>query len=171
MTAETVGAELFVVRLLVTREALAAQTEERPVDVFQLDLETGCGCDFGRGVATVAFLCAMLAFQGEACLGAMVECLSVQRNEFEFRATMLRMTARTIRFARRAFVGARMEASAPFYPMSDFNVTFETFQTARSKIVARSAPCDAVEVRVRARQRTWGYLRPHNTAVEQTQGR
>ncbi len=96
VTAETVGAEPVLMRFLVAHRAFAPQAEEGPVEIGQLDLGTGCGCDPGRHMALFAWLRAMLAFQSETSLGTVIEILPVQRDEFEFRAAVFAMAARAI---------------------------------------------------------------------------
>ena len=152
VTAEAIGAELILMRLLVARCTLALQAKEGLVEIFQLDLGADCGCDLCRGMAALAFLLAVLAFQWEARLGAMIETLPVQRDEREFRTAMLDMAARAIRLAGRTFVGTRVKAHAHFYSALNLNVTFEALETARSKIVAGCALGDTLHLRVSARQ-------------------
>ncbi len=100
MTAQAIGAELLLVRLLVTRNALAAQAQERLVEVFHLDLRAGCGSDLSGFVALLAALFTMFAFQREACLLAVIEALAVKRDQGKSRPAMFRVTASAVRSAR-----------------------------------------------------------------------
>jgi hypothetical protein len=88
-----------------------------------------------------ALLLSMLSNQGKARLREVVELLAVQANERGCQPLVFLMTAPAIRFASRAFVGARVKPRLSFHPAPDLGVTLQTFETARggSKFVARHA--------------------------------
>jgi hypothetical protein len=80
-----------------------------------------------------AFLLSMLAGQGKARLGEVVEVLRVQTNERGCLPLMFLMTAPAIRFASRAFVCTRVKPRISFHPAPDLGVTLQTFETARGR--------------------------------------
>ena len=152
VTAKAVGSELLLMRLLVARSALASQAQEGTVEILQLYLGASSSCDLCRGMAALASLLAMLAFQSEAGLGTMIETVPVQGDEREFWAAMFHMAARAVRLAGGAFVSARVIARARCHSAPNLDVTFEAFETARSQIVAGCALSDTLQLRVSARQ-------------------
>jgi hypothetical protein len=79
-------------------------------------------------VATSALLLSMLAFQVKAGLDAMVKALSVERDECDLKAAMLRMTTGAI--SGDAFICARMKSFAGVYPAPDFHMAVEAFEAA-----------------------------------------
>ena len=159
VTAQAVGAELILMRLPVARHTLASETKEGPVEIFQLDFRTGCGCNPGCGMATLALLPAMLPFQSEACLGPMIEVFPVQSDEGEFRAAMFNVAARTILLADGTIVGPRVKALLAVHSALDLKMTFQAFETPRSKIVAGCALGNTLQVRMYRRQKARGNLR------------
>ena len=88
VTAEAIATELALMLILMTGSALTAQTEERSVQIFHLDLGPGAGGDLGRDMTVLAFLPSMLAGQGKARLRKVVEVLTVQANERESQPVM-----------------------------------------------------------------------------------
>ncbi len=158
VAAEAVWSELFLMRLLMARCALAAQTEEGSVKISHSDLRPGCSRDPVCRMATLASLFTMLAFQCEARPGTVIETPPVQGNELEPGSAMFWMAPSAIGRARGALVGAPVEARALFHPAPDLTVAFEAFQTARPEIVARSASGEAAQIGVSARQRAGRYL-------------
>jgi hypothetical protein len=90
-------------------------------------------------MAALAFLLSMLAGQRKACLGEVVEVLTIQANERGCLALVLLMTAPAIRFPNRTLVGTRVEPGLSFHPVPDLGMTLQTFETAhgRSKFVTR----------------------------------
>ena len=60
-------------------------------DVFYLDLGAGGGRDVCRVVAVCAVERTVRAHQGEACLGRMIESLTVQTNKREFSPIMFHL--------------------------------------------------------------------------------
>ena len=87
------------------------------------------GCD----VTFRTWLLSMLANQGKACLGEVVELLTVQTNERGCLPFMFLMTAPAIRLASRAFECTRVKPRASFHPAPDLDVTLQAFETARAR--------------------------------------
>jgi hypothetical protein len=130
VAAQAIGAELALMLILMTRGALTAKAEERPVQIFQFDLGTGAGWNMGCDMTFLAFLLSMLADQCKASLGEVVELLTVQANQRGCLPLMFLMTAPAIRFASRAFVGPRVKPRLSFHPAPDLEVALQTFETA-----------------------------------------
>lgn len=171
VTAEAVGAELVLMRLLVAVGTLAPQPQEGLVEIFHLDFGAARLRDLCGIVAAFAFLLAMLALQSETRLGAMIEALPVHGYKCEFRAAMFDMAARAIRLAHGAFVGSRVKACGRFYSALNLGVAFHAFEAPCSEIMAGGAFGDAVQLRVSARQRTRCNLRHGDTRAEKNHNR
>lgn len=97
VTFGAVFSELILVRLLVAGTTFASQTEEGLVEIFYPDLRTRGSCDPRRGMALLALQHTMFPFQDEADLLAVIKAVPVQGDKVEFRTSMFRMAARTIR--------------------------------------------------------------------------
>jgi hypothetical protein len=166
-----IGSELALMLIFVTASALTAKTEKRPVGIFKLDLGPGGGGNPGRGMTLLAFLLAMLAGQGEACLGEVVELLAVQENKRHFLPVMFLVTALAIRFASRAFVRAPVKPGLSFHSSPDLGVTLQTLESARgrSNIVTGGTFSHALQLLVRGRQRAGSELRRRQRAKRQRQ--
>jgi hypothetical protein len=130
VTAEAIVAELAQMRVLVTGGTLPAQTKERPVRVFQFDLGPGAGGDFGRNMTVLALLPQVLAGQGEAGLGQVVEFPTVQTNERESQSLMFFVTAPAIGFVGRPLVFTGVKTQTGVHSAPDLGVTFQTLQRA-----------------------------------------
>ena len=139
VAAETVCAELILMRLLMAGSTLTAQTQEGLVEIFQLNLRTGCPCYLSGVMTILTFLLAMLACQCKASLGRVIETFPVQRDKRDFGAAMLNMAASAIRFACGTVVGARVIPRARIHSALDLGMTLEALEAARSKIVAGGA--------------------------------
>jgi hypothetical protein len=81
VAAQTIGAQLALMLILMTCGALTAKSQERPVWIFQFDLAAGAGWNLVYRMTAPAFLLLMLTGQGKACLGKVVEFLAVQTNQ------------------------------------------------------------------------------------------
>ena len=152
VTAKAIATELARMRILMTCSTLTAQTEERPVQIFQFDLGPGASRDLGCDMAVFAFLPQMLAGQGKACLSEVVELPTVQTHERESQPLMFIMTSPAVRFANRALVRARVKPQAGVHPAPDFGMTFQTLQIAcaGSEIVTGSALSQTLQLLVSA---------------------
>jgi hypothetical protein len=116
------GAHLPPVRILVAGSALAAKSQERPVDILHFDLRPRAGCDVLGGVAALALLFAMLTLQDETRLGRMVKALAVQTGERKSETIMFHMTARAILLAVGNPVHARVISRVRFHPALNLDV-------------------------------------------------
>jgi hypothetical protein len=158
---QAIGAELALMLVLVAVQALAAKTEERPVQIFQLDLGLGSSGDMSGNVTLLALLLGVLAGQGKAGLGEVIELLTVEINQRSSLPLMFLMTTPAIGLAGKAFVVIRVKARVGLHPAADFGVTLETFEAAGSgsKLVTGRAFGHALQLLVSARQRAGRDLR------------
>ena len=88
-----------------------------------------------------AFLLLMLAGQGKAGLGEVIEFLAVQTNQRGCLALVFLMTAPAIGFAGRDLVDTSVKSRLGFHAAPDLGVTPQTLETARggSKFVTGAA--------------------------------
>ena len=89
----------------------------------------------------------MLAFQGHAGFGGVIETLALQADEGEFFAVVVRMASRAVRLAGRTLIFVRMKTGVGVKPALDLGMTFEALKTARSpagpEVVTGGALCYA----------------------------
>jgi hypothetical protein len=139
MAACAVRSLLSFVHISVARKALAAKTEKRMVEILDLDVRAGGGRNKLAHVALLAGKGLMLPFQRHTSFGGVIEALTVQSHQGEFRAVMLRVTAHAVRLAGGTLVLAGMITGMSIQPVPDLNVTFEALKaavsSARSEIV------------------------------------
>jgi hypothetical protein len=156
VAAQAIGAELALMLVPVTGQALTAKSEEGTVQILEFDLGAEGGCNLTSDVTFLAFLLLMFAYQGKACLGEMVKLLPVQNDQRHGLPFMFLVTTPAVRFAGQALVIVRMEPGVSFHPATDFGVTLQTLETARgcAKCVTGPAFGESIQLLVNPRQRS-----------------
>ncbi len=148
VAAETIGAELPRMLVLMAASAFSAKAEKRSVHIFQHDLGPGAGRNPGRSVTRFAFLLSMPASQSKARLGEVVESAAVKTNERNSLPLVFLVAAPAIRLLRRGLVRTRVKPNMTFHPAPDLGVALQTLECARacSKIVTRPALGHAIQL-------------------------
>jgi hypothetical protein len=124
------------------------------VEILDLDLRAGAGWYKLRHVALLAGQGLMLSFQGQARFSRMIEGLTVQSNQSELFAVVVRVASRAVRLAGGTLVLAGMITRVGVQSVLDLNVTLEALKAPvpcpRSKIVTRCALSHALVLLVSA---------------------
>jgi hypothetical protein len=141
VTALAIRSFLPPVQVLVTGSALPAKAEERVVEVLYLDFGARAGGNQFRHVTLLAGKGPVFPFQGHAGFGRVIETLTLQPDERELLAVVVRMASRTVRFAGGTLVFVGMKTHMSIQPALNLNVTLEALEAARPpawpEVVAR----------------------------------
>jgi len=154
MAARAIRSLLCPVHILVAGSALPAKAQKRMIEIFFLDLRARAGWYEFRYVALLARKGLVFPFQGHARFSRMIKGLTVQPDQREFFAVVVRVTSRAVRLAAGTLVLSRVVAGVGLQPMLDLNMTLEALKVpvarARPEIVARRAFSDALQLLVSA---------------------
>ena len=146
MAAHALLAQLPCMGILMAVRTFPAQSQEAPVWILQLNLRARWGGNVFECMATGAALFPMLPLKTESCLRGVVERLAVQLHQRELCAVVLHVTAHTIRFTRRRFIGFPVESASSLNSFLNLGVAFQTFEAAGAgaEIMTRGALRQAV---------------------------
>jgi hypothetical protein len=167
---ETIGPELALMPILMTKGTFAAEPQKRAVRIFQLELGANIGGDPGRRVTFLAGLLAVLAEQSVSRLGEVIELRAIQRDESGSRPVVFLVATQAVGLAFRALEILPVKAGMRFHPAADFRMAFQALEItiARSKRVARPALRHTLQLLVGARQRAGGYLRERRNGAQES---
>jgi hypothetical protein len=109
------------------------------VEILDLDFRASRDWNQFPQVALLTRQGLVLTFEGHAGFGRVIETFTLQPDEGEFFAVMIRMAPRAVRFAGGTLVFVRMKTRMSIQSAPDFNVTLKALEAAvsgaRSKIV------------------------------------
>lgn len=155
-----VRAKLISVGIAMTGRTLSPQSQERLIQVLQLDFRSSRGQDVGGIVAGRAGQLAVLAFQCKPGGAGMIKFLAIDLGEGELPAVVFEVAACAIHLRLRRVVRQGVVAGMHHDLTVDLRVAIQALESTvgEPEVVARGAFRGSLESLVGTRERTGGDL-------------
>jgi len=144
MTLQAILPQLSLMKILMARNAIGGQPQERPRNVLHLDLRTLAGRNMRRRMTFRAGNSRVLPFQLVPCLGV-IKIVGIEAENSEVHTIMLGVAARTI-LRTRLLHNPRMVAATRRDSSSNLSMAIDALQRHRpAKLMAGGALRNAIE--------------------------